>query len=61
VQRLAASRRRLAGKPADPPVAGAETDGLTVLRYDAGFDLIASVTRRSCEQVLAPGPTEAKM
>lgn len=56
VQRLLASKHQRGRKIPDLLVAAAaETRGLTVLHYDADFDLIAAVTRQSCRWVVPAG------
>jgi predicted nucleic acid-binding protein len=56
VQRLLASKHQRGRKVPDLLVAAAaESHGLTVLHYDADFDLIADVTGQSCEWVVAAG------
>jgi predicted nucleic acid-binding protein len=56
VQRLLASRHQRGRKVPDLLVAAAaEAHGLTVLHYDADFDLIAAVTGQSCEWVVPAG------
>jgi predicted nucleic acid-binding protein len=55
-QRLLAARHQRGRKLPDLLVAAAaEARGLTVLHYDADFDLIASVTGQPCEWVLPAG------
>lgn len=56
VQRLLASRQQRGRKLPDLLVAAAaETAGLTVLHYDADFDLIAKATGQSCEWAVPRG------
>ncbi|HEX3392067.1 MAG TPA: PIN domain nuclease [Solirubrobacteraceae bacterium] len=56
VQRLLAAEHQRGRKVPDLLIAAAaETAGLTVLHYDADFDLIASVTGQPCEWVVPPG------
>jgi len=56
VQRLLASRGLRGRKVPDLLIAAAaEESGLTVLHYDADFDLIARVTGQRCEWVVPPG------
>jgi predicted nucleic acid-binding protein len=56
VQRLLASRHQRGRKIPDLLVAAAaEARGLTVLHYDADFDLIAAVTGQSCQWVVPAG------
>jgi predicted nucleic acid-binding protein len=55
-QRLLASRHQRGRKLPDLLVAAAaEARGLTVLHYDADFDLIAAVTEQPCEWVVPAG------
>jgi predicted nucleic acid-binding protein len=55
-QRLLASRHQRGHKLPDLLVAAAaEARSLTVLHYDADFDLIASVTGQSCQWVVPAG------
>jgi predicted nucleic acid-binding protein len=55
-QRTLASRHQRGRKLPDLLVAAAaESHGLTVLHYDADFDLIAAVTGQPCHWVLAAG------
>jgi predicted nucleic acid-binding protein len=59
VQRLLASRHQRGRKLPDLLVAaGAETSGLTVLHYDADFDLIATATGQSCEWAAPAGSVD---
>lgn len=56
VQRLLASRHQRGRKIPDLLVAAAaEANGLTVLHYDADFDLISAATGQPCQWVVAPG------
>lgn len=56
VQRLLAARSQRGRKVPDLLIAAAgELSGLTVLHYDADFDLIASVTGQPCEWVVPAG------
>jgi len=56
VQRLLASRHQRGRKIPDLlAAAAAEARGLTVLHYDADFDLIAAVTGQSCQWVVPAG------
>ena len=56
VQRLLAARSQRGRKIPDLLVAAtAEDRGATVLRYDADFDLIASVTGQRCQWVVPAG------
>jgi predicted nucleic acid-binding protein len=56
VQRLLASRHQRGRKVPDLLVAAAaEASSLTVLHYDADFDLIAAVTGQSCQWVVPAG------
>jgi predicted nucleic acid-binding protein len=56
VQRLLAARHQRGRKVPDLLVAAAaEAQGLTVLHYDADFDLIAAATGQSCEWVVPVG------
>jgi len=56
VQRLLASKHQRGRKLPDLLVAAAAEDrGLTVLHYDADFDLIAAVTGQPCEWVVPAG------
>jgi predicted nucleic acid-binding protein len=55
-QRLLASRHQRGRKVPDLLVAAAaEARGLTVLHYDADFDLIAAVTGQPCRWVVSAG------
>lgn len=55
-QRLLAARHQRGRKLPDLLVAAAaEARGLTVMHYDADFDLIAAVTGQPCEWVLPAG------
>jgi predicted nucleic acid-binding protein len=55
-QRLLASRHQRGRKVPDLLVAAAaEARSLTVLHYDADFDLIAAVTGQSCQWVVPAG------
>jgi predicted nucleic acid-binding protein len=59
VQRLLASKHQRGRKLPDLLVAAAaETRGLTVLHYDADFDLIAAVTGQSCAWVVPAGSVD---
>ena len=59
VQRLLAERSQRGRKIPDLLVAAAaEERNLTVLHYDADFDLIASVTGQRCQWVAKPGTLE---
>ncbi len=56
VQRLLASKHQRSRKVPDLLVAAAaEARDLTVLHYDADFDLIATVTGQSCQWVVRAG------
>jgi len=56
VQRLLASRSQRGRKIPDLLIAAAAEDaGLTLLHYDADFDLIARVTGQDCQWVVPPG------
>lgn len=56
VQRLLAQRSRRGRKIPDLLVAAAaEEHGLTVLHYDAAFDLIASITGQQCRWIVPAG------
>jgi predicted nucleic acid-binding protein len=56
VQRLLASRSQRGRKIPDLLIAAAaEQTGLTLLHYDADFDLIAKVTGQRCDWVVAAG------
>jgi predicted nucleic acid-binding protein len=56
VQRLLAERHQRGRKVPDLLVAAAaEARGLTVLHYDADFDLIAAVTGQPCQWVVPAG------
>ena len=56
VQRLLAARHQRGRKVPDLLIAAAaEARDLTVLHYDADFDLIAAVTGQSCEWVVPAG------
>jgi hypothetical protein len=56
VQRLLASKHQRGRKVPDLLVAAAaEARSLTVLHYDADFDLIAAVTGQSCQWVVPAG------
>ena len=56
VQRLLASKHQRGRKLPDLLVAAAAEDrGLTVLHYDADFDLIAALTGQPCEWVVPAG------
>jgi predicted nucleic acid-binding protein len=55
-QRLLASRHQRGRKVPDLLIAAAaEARGLTVLHYDADFDLIAATTGQSCQWVVPAG------
>lgn len=59
VQRLLASKHQRGRKLPDLLVAAAaEARGLTVLHYDADFDLIAAATGQSCEWVVPAGSVD---
>lgn len=59
VQRLLASKHQRGRKLPDLLVAAAaEINGVTVLHYDADFDLIAAVTGQSCEWVVPAGSVD---
>lgn len=59
VQRLLASRSQRGRKVPDLLIAAAaEQAGLTLLHYDADFDLIASVTAQDCRWVVAAGSVD---
>ncbi len=56
VQRLLAARSQRGRKIPDLLIAAAaEESGLTLLHYDADFDLIAKATGQACEWVVPPG------
>jgi hypothetical protein len=56
VQRLLAAKHQRGRKIPDLLVAAAaEAHGLTVLHYDADFDLIGAVTGQSCQWVVSAG------
>jgi predicted nucleic acid-binding protein len=58
-QRLLASRNQRGRKLPDLLVAAAaEVRGLTVLHYDADFDLIAAATGQPCEWVVPAGTVD---
>jgi predicted nucleic acid-binding protein len=58
-QRLLASKHQRGRKVPDLLVAAAaEARGLTVLHYDADFDLIAAVTGQSCRWVVPAGSVD---
>jgi predicted nucleic acid-binding protein len=58
-QRLLASRHQRGRKLPDLLVAAAaEARGLTVLHYDADFDLIAAATGQPCEWVVPAGSVD---
>jgi predicted nucleic acid-binding protein len=42
----------------DIVAAAAEEHDLTVVHYDAAFDLVASVTRQRCEWIVPAGSTD---
>jgi predicted nucleic acid-binding protein len=59
VQRLLAQRSQRGRKIPDLLIAAAgEEHGLTVLHYDADFDLISAVTGQPCQWVLPPGAAD---
>ena len=59
VQRLLAARHQRGRKVPDLLIAAAaEARDLTVLHYDADFDLIAAVTGQSCEWVMPAGSVD---
>lgn len=59
VQRLLAARHQRGRKVPDLLIAAAaESQGLTVLHYDADFDRIAAVTGQSCEWVVPAGSVD---
>jgi predicted nucleic acid-binding protein len=59
VQRLLAAKHQRGRKLPDLLIAAAaEASGLTVLHYDADFDLIASVTGQPCEWVVPAGSVD---
>lgn len=59
VQRLLAERSQRGRKVPDLLIAAAgEEHGLSVLHYDADFDLIAAVTGQACQWVLAAGTVD---
>ncbi len=59
VQRLLAAKHQRGRKLPDLLVAAAaESSGLTVLHYDADFDLIAGATGQSCEWVVPAGSVD---
>jgi predicted nucleic acid-binding protein len=56
VQRLLAAKHQRGRKVPDLLIAAtAEADKLTILHYDADFDLIASVTGQSCQWIVPAG------
>jgi predicted nucleic acid-binding protein len=59
IQRLLATKHQRGRKLPDLLVAAAaESSGLTVLHYDADFDLIAAATGQSCEWVVPAGSVD---
>ena len=59
VQRLLAAKHQRGRKVPDLLIAAAaEAGDLTVLHYDADFDLIAEVTGQRCEWVVAAGSVD---
>jgi len=59
VQRMLAAKHQRGRKVPDLLIAAAaESRGLTVLHYDADFDLIASITGQSCEWVVPAGSVD---
>ena len=59
VQRLLAAKHQRGRKIPDLLIAAAaETNGLTVLHYDADFDRIAAVTGQRCEWVVSAGSVD---
>lgn len=59
VQRLLAAKHQRGRKVPDLLIAAAaESEGLTVLHYDADFDRIAAVTGQSCEWVVPAGSVD---
>jgi predicted nucleic acid-binding protein len=59
VQRLLASKHQRGRKVPDLLIAAAaEANNLTVLHYDADFDLIATVTGQTCNWVVSPGSVD---
>lgn len=59
VQRLLAAKHQRGRKVPDLLIAAAaETNDLTVLHYDADFDLIAAVTGQPCEWVVPAGSVD---
>lgn len=59
VQRLLASRHQRGRKVPDLLIAAAaEAHGLSVLHYDADFELIAAATGQRCEWVVPPGSVD---
>lgn len=59
MQRLLAAKNQRGRKVPDLLVAAAaEAEGLTVLHYDADFDLIAGVTGQPVEWVVGPGSVD---
>jgi predicted nucleic acid-binding protein len=59
VQRLLAVKHQRGRKVPDLLIAAtAEAAKLTVLHYDADFDLIASVTGQSCQWIVPPGSVD---
>lgn len=59
VQRMLAAKHQRGRKVPDLLIAAAaESRGLTVLHYDADFDLIASVTGQMCEWVVPAGSVD---
>ena len=59
VQRMLAAKHQRGRKVPDLLIAAAaESSGLTVLHYDADFDLIASVTGQRCEWVVPAGSVD---
>jgi len=59
VQRLLAAKHQRGRKLPDLLIAaGAEAAKLTILHYDADFDLIASVTGQSCKWIVPAGSVD---
>jgi predicted nucleic acid-binding protein len=56
VQRLLASKHQRGRKLPDLLIAAAgEAEGLTILHYDADYDLIAAATGQTCEWIVPAG------
>ena len=58
VQRMLAAKHQCGRKVPDLLIAAAESRGLTVLHYDADFDLIASVSGQRCEWIVPAGSVD---